>query len=75
MTIPNGTQFKVELIGNIRLNNGIILNNVLYVPGFCFNLIYVSKLIKDLNCNVCFNANGCFIQESLIKKHLLLGKT
>lgn len=74
VTIPNGTQFRVEIIGTVRLKNGVILKNVLYVPKFCFNLISVSKLIRDLNCNVIFNANECLIQESLMKKHLLLGK-
>lgn len=74
VTSPNGTQFKAEIIGNVRLNNGIVLKNVLYVPRFYFNLISVSKLIKDLNCQVFFSANKFFIQESLMKSCLLLGK-
>lgn len=47
---------------------------MLYVRKFCFNLISVSKLIKDLNCYVWFDTHGCYVQGSLMKKHLPLGK-
>ena len=45
VTIPNRIQFRVEIIGTVRLDNGVILKNILYVPRFYFNLISVSKLI------------------------------
>ena len=48
ITIPIGTQVKVEVIGNVALSDGLNLNDVLYVPSFHFNLIYVNKLVKDL---------------------------
>ena len=58
----------------MKLLNDITLKNVLYVPKFCFNLIFVSKLSKDLHCSKNFNSNGCFVQEYLMKKPLLLGR-
>ena len=48
ITIPDRTQVKVEIVGTMNLLNGIVLKNV-YVPKFCFNLISVSKLVKDFN--------------------------
>ena len=32
--IPNGDQIKVNIIGDTRIHNDIILKNVLYVPYF-----------------------------------------
>ena len=74
VTILDGTQVKVEILGTVKLCNGLTLKNVLYVPNFCFNLKSISKLIKDLNCCVFSDTNGCFIQGSLMRKHFHLGK-
>lgn len=74
ITIPNGKQVKVDFIGNIILPNGLKLTGVLFVPSFHFNLVSVSKLVRDLKCTLWFNANYCFVQGSLKKGPLLLGK-
>ena len=57
----------------IKLNDDINLQNVLYVPQFRFNLLSVDKLVSNLKCNVTFDSNGCYIQDSM-RKHWLLGR-
>ena len=72
VVVPNGRKITVKYNGNITLPNGIFLREILFVPEFHFNLIYIQKLASHLKCNVTFNTNNCFIQEQL-KKPLLLG--
>jgi len=47
--LPNGHFAEVTHIGTIQLSEHLILTNVLYVPSFSFNLIYASKLIRNIN--------------------------
>lgn len=70
--MPDGRKIRVEFIGDVSLPNGICLKEVLFVPAFHFNLIFVQKLTAQLKCNIVFDNNKCIIQEQL-KKHLLLG--
>lgn len=49
ITIPDGSKVRVKHIGTVRLNDNILLHNVLHVPKFNFNLIYVYKLCKDMH--------------------------
>lgn len=45
-----------------KLNDDIVLTDVLHVPDFCFKLISVLKLCEDLNCQVSFTNKGCLLQ-------------
>jgi len=38
--------------------------NVLYIPEFSFNLIFVQSLIKDLNCSLFFSNEHYQIQHN-----------
>ena len=73
ITVPDGRKITVKYMGTVRLQNDFTLLNVLYVPQFRFNLISVSKLLDDLKCKLSFDHHDCHIQESLMKKHWLLG--
>lgn len=75
ITVPDGRKINVKYIGTVKLSNGLILHNVLYMPTFKFNLIVVNKLITDNNYSVFFNNGGCYVQEALKKKSWLLGKS
>lgn len=75
ITIPDGRTIPVKYVGLVKLNNGIVLRNVLYVPEFRFNLITVNKIASDMKCVVSFDTNKCYIQEILMKKTWLLGKS
>lgn len=59
--VPDGRKIIVKPSGDLTLNNGICFKEVLYVPKFIYNLISVTKLATDLNCNISFNANECFV--------------
>lgn len=63
ITIPDGSKIKVTHMGTVKINDYITLRNVLFVPTFKFNLIYVLKLCRDENCIVQFSSNGCTIQS------------
>lgn len=73
ITIPNGKKVKVTHLGTICLNEHIILKNVLYVPDFRYNLIFIPKLCKYLSCHAVFTNDECYIQGSSMRP-LLLGK-
>lgn len=45
--LPDGYSKQVRVAGKVRLTNEIILSDVLYVPGFTNNLIYIAQLIQD----------------------------
>ena len=42
--LPNGAVAKVTHIGTIHLSSGLILENVLCIPTFSFNLFSINKL-------------------------------
>ncbi|OIT26387.1 hypothetical protein A4A49_38845 [Nicotiana attenuata] len=47
--LPKGEAAAITQIGNCQLTGGDLLENVLCVPEFKFNLLSVSKLTKSLN--------------------------
>lgn len=49
-TIPDGTKVLIKQVGTVHLQNDLILNDVLFVPEFKFNLISIPTICKDLNC-------------------------
>ncbi|GJS08285.1 hypothetical protein Tco_0365081 [Tanacetum coccineum] len=67
---PNGTLAKITHIGNLRLNNNVILFDVLVIPEYCVSLLFVHKLIKDSKLSVCFNETKCLIQD--LKREIVL---
>ena len=63
VTVANGSTTNVRGIGTIVLSPNIALSSCLYVPSVSFNLISVSKLIKDLNCTITFSSSSVLIQD------------
>jgi hypothetical protein len=61
--LPNGKLAAVTHIGTIQISANLLLTNVLCVPSFSFNLLYVNKLIKSIHCCFILFANFCFIQS------------
>ena len=59
--LPNGERVVVTHIGTIQVTASLVLENVLCVPAFTFNLISVSQLNKSLSCCFVFLSNLCFI--------------
>ena len=50
INLPTGKHAYITHKGKVKLENGIILKQVLYVPEFKHNLMSINKLIKDEKC-------------------------
>lgn len=57
--LPDGTSRIVTHGGKVKLNNYIVLIDVLYVPGFTHNLISVAQLIHALEVKCLFFKTHC----------------
>ncbi|GJT26128.1 ribonuclease H-like domain-containing protein [Tanacetum coccineum] len=68
---PNGTLAKITHIGNLKLNNDVVLFDVLVIPEYCVSLLSVHKLIKDSKLSVSFDETKCVIQD--LKREKVLG--
>nr|GEW08988.1 ribonuclease H-like domain-containing protein [Tanacetum cinerariifolium] len=68
---PNGTLAKITHVGNLKLNNDVMLFDVLVIPEYTVSLLSVHKLIKDSKFSVGFNETKCYIQG--LKKGRVLG--
>jgi hypothetical protein len=72
--LPNGQHASVTHIGTIKISDSFILNDVLCIPSFSFNLISVSKLIQTLQCCVIFLPKFCFVQTLTSWRTIGVGK-
>ncbi|KAK3012143.1 hypothetical protein RJ639_012142 [Escallonia herrerae] len=72
--IPNGDTVPVHALGRVNLGPNLHLEQVLGVPNFCFNLLSVSKLTRDLNCVLIFGSEFCVIQDLLSRKPIGVGR-
>lgn len=66
INLPDGNTAQVTCLGNVMLNNGLVLKDKLCVPSFKFNLLYVSKT-KDSRCIVLFRTMSPARTEGLVK--------
>jgi hypothetical protein len=66
--LPNGVIVTTCFAGTILSDKNLYIIDVLYFPDFAFNLIYVPKLTKNLNCFLMFDGMKCLIQDTLSKK-------
>jgi len=61
--LPNGQDVPVTHIGVIRLSKHLVLNHVLCVPSFNFNLLSAKKLTQHHSCCLIFLSNACSFQD------------
>ena len=74
VTLANGSTSCVLGSGTIHPTPLITLTSILSLPQFSFNLIYVSKLARTLNCSITFFPDYCFIQDLLTKQIIGRGR-
>ena len=67
VSMPNSTIVFASKRGSVRLNDNLVLYDVLYVPSLNNNLIYIAQLIEDLCCSVTFTRMSCVIQDLATK--------
>jgi len=65
--LPNGHHVHATHSGTVHLTPSIILNDVLYIPSFTFNLISISKLVSTTNYELIFSSNTCVLQDTNTK--------
>ena len=70
VTLADGSRSCVLGSGTIHLTLQITLTSVLSLPQFSFNLIYVSKLTRTLNCNNSFFPDH-YLNQDLSMKRLI----
>jgi len=58
--LPNDTFVIAEYIGTVKFSKLFIIFNVLYI----LNLIFVQRLIDDMNCKLVFSSKVCQIQNN-----------
>ena len=73
ITMPSGRSVQIRNIGTVTLNDSIVIQNVLHVPEFHFNLLSATKLAKTLSSNVVFTPICCYLQDHLTNNRLVLG--
>jgi len=49
--------------GSVFIYQDHVLDNVMYIPNFTFNLFLVAKLIDNLSCVIIFYSNSCHIKD------------
>ncbi|KAL4650764.1 hypothetical protein ACB092_01G111800, partial [Castanea dentata] len=72
--LPNGESAHVTHIGIVKLSNFLILEHVLCVPSFSFNLLFVSQLTQRLPLCLVFLSQYCFIQDLSCWKTIGVGE-
>ncbi|CAL9025878.1 unnamed protein product [Prunus brigantina] len=66
VVLPSGEMTPINATSTISLNSYLYLKDVLCVPTFHVNLMYVSKLTKGLNCSVTFFPSCCYTPNHLL---------
>lgn len=57
VSFPNGHRAQVAAVGLVQFNSRLTLFNVLFIPSFKFNLLYVHKLVSSKKICFIFMAN------------------
>lgn len=72
--LPDGSTIGVVSGGTVKLNEDIVLMNVLYIPDFTHNLLSMAQLIHDCGINCVFYTYHCIFQQDDTDKILEVGK-
>jgi Reverse transcriptase (RNA-dependent DNA polymerase)/gag-polypeptide of LTR copia-type/Integrase core domain/GAG-pre-integrase domain len=73
VTIANGQKIPIHGSGNTHIFSKNIAN-VLYLPTFTSNLLSVSKITNDINCNVIFSPKSVIFQDRISGKKIGEGR-
>lgn len=68
VSLPDGSQAITSMSNSVALSPILTLHNVLYIPSFHVNLLYITKLVNSNDFRVYFNANSCKILQNHSKE-------
>ncbi|XP_073017888.1 uncharacterized protein [Primulina eburnea] len=68
ITLPNHTTIEVKFCGSIKLGASLILEDVMFIPSFEFNLLSVSSIIATTKSMINFYHDSFIIQEVITRK-------
>ena len=68
VTLADGSTSYILGSRTIHPTPLITLTSAMSLPQFSFNLIYVSKLTRTLNCSISFFPDHCLIQDLSMKR-------
>ncbi|XP_074314831.1 uncharacterized protein LOC141651000 [Silene latifolia] len=74
VSLPNGVTTNASHRGRIILDGGLVLTDVLYVPGLTCNLISVLQLLDALDCIIQCTKSFCVIQDRQTRRLIGAGK-
>lgn len=57
--MPNNTYAIATLVGTVLISTELQLHNVLFIPNFHANLLFVPQLVSNSNCYVVFTTHTC----------------
>ncbi|KAF3773350.1 Retrovirus-related Pol polyprotein from transposon TNT 1-94 [Nymphaea thermarum] len=73
MSMADESSIFVAEKGSLSLLNKYRLHNALHVPNIPVNLLSVSSITKELNCNLIFSADHCSLQDLVMGKKIGIG--
>ena len=74
ITLANGSQTMAKGIGSTCPLTFVPLTSVLYVLDCPFNLIFINKLTRDLNCLITFSNNFVTLQDQSTGRTIGIGR-
>ena len=72
--LPDGSHASVTHIGIVKFNSSFVLKDVYYIPSFKFNLLSISQLTSQLNCDTIFSNSICLFQDRITKTMIGRGR-
>lgn len=66
--LPTKQRYMVEYVGDVWLTSDVLINEVLYMPQFSYNLLSISSLLKDKKYSINFTENSCSIQDKYLSR-------
>jgi len=72
--LPDGSIKSVTKVGQIPLQSNLVLQNVLYVPEFKFNLLSIGKLLSDQPIFTTIYYHKCVFQDLITEKVVAIAR-
>ena len=63
ITLADGSSKFITGTGTVHPTSSLVLFDAHHIYGVPFNLLYVSRLIKSLNCTITFSPPSCMLQD------------